>query len=121
VLGWLLTIEGRAVRCDVPDIGDAVECGLRSDLIDYTNIGPGVDVWRDLTASVTGKPLNAAAIGLVDYMLDQTAAMLPRIHGNAFICSHDEWGQPVGIGPEGWATLCKFFPQLDQKLSEECD
>lgn len=116
----MVTVDGRVLRCDTPDIGNTMELGLVSDLLDYTNVGPGVDVWRDLTASVTGRPLNAAAIGFVDHMLDQTAGMLPRIHGNAFIASHDEYGKPAGIGPEGWDTLCKFFPSIDQEIAEDC-
>lgn len=117
----MLCLDGRAIRCDVPDIGEAIELGLLTDLVGYTTIAPGVDLWRDLTAQAHGKPLNAAAIGFVDQLYDLTSATLPRIHGNAFIAWHDVCGHPIGIGPEGWLTLCQAFPCISQNFSPELE
>ena len=117
VLGWLLKTDGRALRCEVPDMSDTVVEGLGSDLLAYTSIAPGVDVWRDLTA--VDEPLNAAAIGFIDQMQDRTVATLPRIHGDAFIASHDMLNQPTGIGPEGWHSLLQVFPGIGKDFSPE--
>lgn len=112
MIGWLLTTDGTAERIDVPDglgVRDAVQTGLLSDLIGCVEVVPGVAVWHDLLAEVEQLPLNAAALGLLDKLLDWTLPGLPRLRGSVVIASRDDSDEPCGIGDTGISALRMAF------------